>query len=76
MREENRLRVFENRKLSMIYGPYRDEVIGVWIKRHNEWLHFPYSLPKSFGSRIQVKLDGSGMYQATFKTQAYKDENY
>jgi hypothetical protein len=50
MREEKRLRVFEERKLRIIYGPHRDEVTGVWIKRHNEGLHSPYFLPKYFGS--------------------------
>jgi hypothetical protein len=35
MREENRLRVFENMERRMIYGPYRYEVTGVLIKRHN-----------------------------------------
>ena len=28
LREERRLRVFENRKLRRIFGPKRDEVIG------------------------------------------------
>jgi hypothetical protein len=61
MREERKLRVFENRKLRVIHGPYRDEVRGVWIKRHNEGLHLPYSLPKFFGSSNHGKLDGNGM---------------
>ena len=30
--EERRLRVFENRVLSRIFGPKRDEVTGEWIK--------------------------------------------
>jgi hypothetical protein len=32
LREEHRLRVFENRVLRRIFGPKRDEVIGGWIK--------------------------------------------
>jgi hypothetical protein len=36
LREEYRLRVFENRKLRRIYGTKRDEVTGGWRKRHNE----------------------------------------
>jgi hypothetical protein len=35
LREENRLRVFENRVLRRIFGPKRDEVIGGWRKLHN-----------------------------------------
>jgi hypothetical protein len=45
LREERRLRVFENRVLSRVYGPKRDEVTGVWRKRHNEELHDLYSSP-------------------------------
>jgi hypothetical protein len=39
------LRVFENRVLSRIFGPKRNEVIGGWRKLHNEELHNFYSLP-------------------------------
>jgi hypothetical protein len=45
LREENRLRVFENRVLSRIFGPKRDEVTGGWRKLHNEGLHDLYSSP-------------------------------
>jgi hypothetical protein len=38
LREENRLRVFENRMLRRIFGPKRDEVTGEWRKLHNEEL--------------------------------------
>jgi hypothetical protein len=38
-REEHRLRVFENRMLKNIFGPKRLEVIGGWLKLHNEELH-------------------------------------
>jgi hypothetical protein len=43
LREERRLRVFENRELSRIFGPYRDEVTGEWRKLHNEELNNQYS---------------------------------
>jgi hypothetical protein len=36
LREERRLRVFQNRVLRSIFGPNRDEVIGEWRKLHNE----------------------------------------
>jgi hypothetical protein len=38
LREEHRLRVFENRVLRRIFGPKRDEVTGRWRKLHNEEL--------------------------------------
>ena len=36
LREERRLRVFENRVLRRIFGPKRDEVTGEWIEIHRE----------------------------------------
>jgi hypothetical protein len=36
LREEHRLRVFENRVLMRIFVPKRDEVTGEWRKLHNE----------------------------------------
>jgi len=35
LREECRLRVFENRMLRRIFGPKRDKVTGEWRKLHN-----------------------------------------
>jgi hypothetical protein len=46
LREERRLRVFENRVLRRIFGPKRDGVTGEWRKLHNEELHDLYSSPK------------------------------
>jgi len=43
LREEHRLRVFENRVLRRIFGPRRDKVIGEWSKLHNEELNDLYS---------------------------------
>jgi len=34
LREERRLRLFENRVLRRIFGPKRDEVTGEWRKLH------------------------------------------
>jgi hypothetical protein len=45
LREEHRLRVFENRVLRRIFGPKRDEVPGEWRRLHNEELNDLYSLP-------------------------------
>jgi hypothetical protein len=50
LREEHRLRVFENRVLRRIFGPRRDEVTGDWRQLHNEELHNVYSL-----SNIMIK---------------------
>jgi hypothetical protein len=36
LREEHRLRMFENRVLRRIFGPKRDEMTGEWRKLHNE----------------------------------------
>jgi hypothetical protein len=46
IREERRLRVFENRVLRKIFGPKRDEVTGEWRKLHNE-LNNLYSSPNN-----------------------------
>jgi hypothetical protein len=45
LREEHRLRVFENRVLRRMFGPKRDEVTGEWRKLHNVELHNLYSSP-------------------------------
>jgi hypothetical protein len=45
LREEHRVRVFENRVLRRIFGPKRDEVTGDWRKLHNGELHTLYSSP-------------------------------
>jgi hypothetical protein len=45
VREEHKLRVFENRVLRRISGMKRDGVMGGWRKLHNEELHNLYSSP-------------------------------
>jgi hypothetical protein len=44
LREEHRLKVFENRVLRRICGPKREED-GPWRKLHNDELHSLYSSP-------------------------------
>jgi hypothetical protein len=39
LREERRLRLFENRVLRKIFGPRRDELTGEWRKLHIVELH-------------------------------------
>jgi hypothetical protein len=45
VRDQHRLRVFENRVLRRIFGPRMDEVKGEWRKLHNEELRNLYSSP-------------------------------
>jgi hypothetical protein len=45
LREERRLRVFENRVLRRVSGPKKDEVTGEWRKLHIEELNDLYSSP-------------------------------
>jgi hypothetical protein len=42
VREEHKLRVFENRELRRIFGPKRVGVRGGWRKLHNDELHNLY----------------------------------
>jgi hypothetical protein len=44
LREEHRLRVFENRVLRRIFRPKREED-GSWSELHNDMLHDLYSSP-------------------------------
>jgi len=45
LREERRLRVFENKVFRRTFGPKRDEVTGESRKLHNEELNDLYSSP-------------------------------
>jgi hypothetical protein len=47
LREEQRLRAFENRVLRRIFGPKRDETTGEWRRLHNEELNDLYLSPNS-----------------------------
>ena len=60
MREERRLRVFENRLIRGIFGPKRDEVTGEWRKLHNEELNDLYSSP-NIVQVIKLRRDVRGM---------------
>jgi hypothetical protein len=45
LKEEHKLKVFENRVLRRIFGCKREEVAGGWRRMHNEELHNLYDLP-------------------------------
>ena len=48
MREERRLRVFENRVLRRIFGPKRHEITWEWRRLHKEELHLLHSSSNIF----------------------------
>ena len=57
MREEHRLRVFENKVLRKIFGTKKDEITGEWRKLHNAELHALYSssnIIRSLKSRLST----------------------
>jgi hypothetical protein len=66
LREERRLRVFENRVLRGIFGPKRNEVTGEWRKLPNEELTVLYSssnIVRVIKSRRMRRIGGEkGVY--------------
>jgi hypothetical protein len=60
LREERKLRVFENRGLRRIFGPKRDEVTGEWRKLHNEQLNDLYCLPNIMRVMKSRGMRGAG----------------
>ena len=51
LREEHRLRVFDNRVLRRIFGSNREEVTGEWRKLHNEDLYCSPNIFRMIKSR-------------------------
>ena len=65
LREEGKLRVFENMVLRRIFGPRRDEVTGEWRRFHNEELNDLYSSPNI----VPVVLYGCGTWSLTLREE-------
>jgi hypothetical protein len=59
LREEHRLRFFENRMLRKIFGPKREED-GSWRKLHNGELHSLYSSPNIVRVIRSRRMRGAG----------------
>jgi hypothetical protein len=70
LREEHRLRVFENRVLRRIFGPKGDEVIGGWRKLNYEELHNLYSSPS-----IIIKIQSREMRGAEYVARIREKRN-
>jgi hypothetical protein len=63
LREERRMRVFENRVLRGIFGAKRDEVTEEWRKLHNEELNNVYCETKYYScGQIEEMSGTSSMY--------------
>ena len=60
MREEHRLRMFENKVLRKILGAKKDENTGEWRKLHNAELHALYSSPNIIRSLKSRRLRWAG----------------
>ena len=60
LREERRLRVFENKVLRKIFGPKKDEITGECRKLHNAELHASYYLPNIIRSLKSRRLRWTG----------------
>ena len=62
LREEHRLRVFENRVLMRIFGPKRDRVKGEWRKLHNEELNSLLLTQYCADNKIKKNEMGGGIW--------------
>ena len=58
LREESKLREFENRVLMRIFGPRCDEVTREWRRLHNEELNDLYTSPNIVCDKIEKNEKG------------------
>jgi hypothetical protein len=82
LREERRLRVFEDRVFRRVFGRKRDEATGEWRNLHNEEQNDLYSLPsivrvvKSRRMRWAghvVCIGGRGVHRVLWGSQRERD---
>ena len=80
LREERKLRVFENMVLRRIFGPRREEVTGEWRRLHNEELNDLYSSPnivrviKSRRMRRAGHVASMGEERGVYRVLVWKPE--
>jgi hypothetical protein len=80
LRDEYRLRVFENKVLRRMFGPKRDEVTGEWRRLHNKELYALYCSPniiraiKSRGLRWAGHVARVGERRGAYRTLVGKPE--
>jgi hypothetical protein len=72
VREEHKLRVFENWVLRRIFGPKRDGVTGGWRKLHNVELHHLYSLPSTIRIIKSRRMRWAGHVARMEKNNVYR----
>ena len=60
LREEHRLRVFENKVLRKIFGAKKDKITGEYRKLHNAELHTLYSSPNIIRNLKSRRLTWAG----------------
>jgi hypothetical protein len=61
IKEEYRLKVFENRMLRRLLETEKNEIIGSWIRLHNEKLHKLYSSENMIGMIKLGRMEGWGL---------------
>jgi hypothetical protein len=73
LREEQRLRVFEDRALRKIFGPKREQVSGSWRRLHSEEFHKSVT---GYYYNDQVKKDEMGGACSTYGRDEKRIQNF
>jgi hypothetical protein len=76
LREECRLRLFENRVLRRIFGPKRDQVTGEWRRLHKEEFNDVYLSPDEKGTyHIWARKEAhTGFWWGNLRAQGYLED--